>query len=463
MRATGFLRALGIIGLCGILLAPAVHAQAPEPSRCQRVGDSARFFWHYQCVRTEFERLQRTHPDIAKFYEIGRSVQGNPLYVLEVANFSRQATNLSRPSFYLDATHHGNEIQGTEAAMILARKVTSEYGRNATVTHWVDHYNLYINPVVNPDGNLLNQRYNANQVDLNRNYPYQHGARATQAGPHGASEPETQANVKFMRSQNLDIYLSLHTGTWDFVVPRCDTGTFRGRLPTDDEALMEGVLAELLNVTGGMGHRGASGTGESICWAYDVVETFSLLPEVSTEQSRPFTVEETRQLDQAMLAIYWTVNQTGRFGSNLESRLARNESSAAGVSVEITNTGLQVATNWTFELNYAHSRRSPLLRGNEPIEPGRTLRISIPKAYLVGDVYGLLRWEHLNVNPLVSDPQNGRPRDPHVQWLNFTQEEVERVVRGTAPPLEGAPAAGLQGAWAVAAAAALALVRRRLY
>lgn len=461
MHAPRFLRVVLLIGLCAILFAPSVPAQTPEPGRCQRVGDSARFFWHYQCVRTEFERIQRTHPDIAKFYEIGRSVQGNPLFVLEVANRSRQAENESRPGFYLDATHHGNEIQGTEAAMILARKVTSEYGKNATVTDWVDRYNLYINPVVNPDGNNLNQRYNANQVDLNRNYPYQHGARANMAGPHGASEPETQANVKFMRSRNLDIYLSLHTGTWDFVVPRCDPGTFQGRLPTDDEALMEHVLAELLNVTGGMGHRGASGTGESICWAYDVVETFSLLPEVSTEQSRPFTIQETQQLDRAMLAIYWTLNQTGRFGSNLEARLVRNESAAAGVSVEITNTGLQRATNWTFELNYEDSRRSPLLRGNEPIEPGRTHRITIPKAYLVGDVHGLLRWEHLNVNPLVSDPQNGRPRDPHVQWLNFTQEEVARVVRGTAPALEGAPAAGPEAAWIGALVAVLAWFRRR--
>lgn len=440
-----------------LVLAPSLEAQAPTAPRCQPISGSARFFWHYQCVKEEFDRITRDHPDIAKYHEIGKSVENNPIYVLEVANFARRdASNETRPAFYYDATHHGNEIQGTESAMMLARKVTSEYGKDPQVTRWVDELTIYINPVVNPDGNIRNQRHNVNGVDLNRNYPFQHGARAQAAGPSGASEPETKANVGFMRSHpDIDMYLSAHTGTWDYVVPRCSPASFRERIRTDDEQLYEYVLAEQANVTQGMGSRGASGTGESICWAYDVLEVFSLLNEVSTEQSAPFTVQETEQLNRAQQGVHWLLDRTGRYGAWLTMRLAANASKPV---VEIHNKGLQTAQNWTFELNYEGSNRPPVLRGNQPVPPNGTVTISIPNSYLQGRVLGHVRYDHLNVNPFASDPLQGRLRDPHHAWLNFTAEQAQQVARGTA----GATAvANSPGAALVLALAAFGLVALR--
>jgi protein MpaA len=57
---------------------------------------------------------------------------------------------------------------------------------------------------VNPDGTALNQRGNANRVDLNRNFPYNWAKMGKPgywqyAGPTRASEPETKAVVAFMR------------------------------------------------------------------------------------------------------------------------------------------------------------------------------------------------------------------------------------------------------------------------
>jgi protein MpaA len=57
---------------------------------------------------------------------------------------------------------------------------------------------------VNPDGTALNQRGNANRVDLNRNFPYNWAKMGKPgywqyAGPARASEPETKAVVAFMR------------------------------------------------------------------------------------------------------------------------------------------------------------------------------------------------------------------------------------------------------------------------
>ena len=63
---------------------------------------------------------------------------------------------------------------------------------------------LWIVPSINPDGTALQQRGNANLVDLNRNFPLSWAKMGTPgfwqyAGPSRASEPETQAMTKLVR------------------------------------------------------------------------------------------------------------------------------------------------------------------------------------------------------------------------------------------------------------------------
>jgi predicted deacylase len=438
-------------------LSSAAPAAAQDlPRQCGPVeGTPGRVFWHYNCIEAEFERIVGQHPEIAQYYTIGESVNGNPIFVLEIANRERQANETNRPGFYLDATHHGNEIQSTEAAIRVAQRLVAEYGSDANVTRWVDEFNIYINPVVNPDGNIANQRANANQVDLNRNYPFEWGVRASNYGPGPASEPEVKANVDFMMSKDLDAYVSMHTGTWDYVSPRCSKDNFRERAKTDDEVLYEHVYAELIGVSG-MGVRGASGTGESICWAYDVIEVWSILPEVSEEQGAPFTVQETEQLEGAMRGLYWMLDHTGRFGALLEARLAANESAPSGLVVEITNHGLKPTQNWTFEMSRPDA--NAVFLGNTLLERGATKRVNVPKQFLGHDVTSVLEYDHLDVDPLRSDPENGTPSDPVVKWFNFTEGEAQQVLieAGGEPP--ASEAARAVGAWAVVAAVACAII-----
>ena len=63
---------------------------------------------------------------------------------------------------------------------------------------------LWIVPSMNPDGTALQQRGNANKVDLNRNFPLGWAKMGEPgywqyAGPSRASETETQAMVKLVR------------------------------------------------------------------------------------------------------------------------------------------------------------------------------------------------------------------------------------------------------------------------
>ncbi len=74
---------------------------------------------------------------------------------------------------------------------------------------------LWLVPTMNPDGNTLQQRHNANGVDLNRNFPHQWAPLAEPgnwqyAGPSAASEPETSAMVALGELVNPDLVLWYH-------------------------------------------------------------------------------------------------------------------------------------------------------------------------------------------------------------------------------------------------------------
>jgi protein MpaA len=69
------------------------------------------------------------------------------------------------------------------------------------------HYTIV--PLANPDGWEAETRHNADNVDLNRNFPWGWD-RQLFAGPSMASEPETQALVELVTSARPDLVIWVH-------------------------------------------------------------------------------------------------------------------------------------------------------------------------------------------------------------------------------------------------------------
>ena len=132
-----------------------------------------------------------TQPAIATVH-IGNSVAGRLL----------QATRIGRGerTLVLVAALHGDEAN-TQA---LLNELSSHYQGQFPS----DDFSLYVIPILNPDGRMLNERLNANGVDLNRNWDTANWQADTQ-GPHGRviggggkapfSEPETTAFAAFLQ------------------------------------------------------------------------------------------------------------------------------------------------------------------------------------------------------------------------------------------------------------------------
>ena len=88
---------------------------------------------------------------------------------------------------FVQSAIHGNESEGVDAMFeLVERLATTPYGQDAEVDAILDHVVLLWNVDQNPDGRIANQRPNANNFDLNRDFLTQ-------------SQPETKASVSIMQ------------------------------------------------------------------------------------------------------------------------------------------------------------------------------------------------------------------------------------------------------------------------
>jgi len=102
---------------------------------------------------------------------------------------------------------HGNEDAGV--AVVDRLRTTASDGAIP------DGIELWLVSSMNPDGQAAQDRHNANEVDLNRNFPFRWGpigepGNSQYAGPGPASEPETQAMVAFISQLQPELALWYH-------------------------------------------------------------------------------------------------------------------------------------------------------------------------------------------------------------------------------------------------------------
>ncbi|MDD3011452.1 MAG: DUF2817 domain-containing protein [Bacteroidales bacterium] len=123
----------------------------------------------------------------------------------------------TRPKIFYTSTIHGDETVGYVLLLRLIDYLLSGYGENDTVTFLIDHINIMINPLANPDGTYYSgnytvsgsRRYNAANVDLNRNFP------DPQDGPHPDNKPWQEETVAFMalaEAEAFDLSVNIHGG-----------------------------------------------------------------------------------------------------------------------------------------------------------------------------------------------------------------------------------------------------------
>ena len=161
-----------------------------------------RDFHTYAQMTSELQTIASTYPEIARLYELGQSVQGRVLWGLKITDNPDVEEN--EPEVRICGNHHGDEYMSAELPLNLALLLVQNYSSDPTITEMIDTREIWIIPMVNPDGHEADTRYNAHGVDLNRNYGYM----PESSNPY--SEPETRAMRNNALQNNFVLSLSFH-------------------------------------------------------------------------------------------------------------------------------------------------------------------------------------------------------------------------------------------------------------
>ena len=274
---------------------------------------------YYQVYDSMMTKYQTTHPNLCKRYELVTLASGRKLIVLKITN--NVNTKAAKPQFLYSSTMHGDEVTGYVMMLRLIDYLLSNYGTNSRITNILNNIELWILPVSNPDGTYYNsspsgysitnaQRYNANDVDLNRNYP----DPSTGAHPDGnAYQPETQALMNFADTMNFVMSANFHGGS-DVVNFPWDDWTSATKKTADDlwwryVATNFADSAQASTINHYFKETYPSGITEGGDWyvitggRQDYMNYFKHCREVTIELS------DTKELSSDSLPTYWTALQ----------------------------------------------------------------------------------------------------------------------------------------------------------
>ncbi|MDR2010826.1 MAG: carboxypeptidase regulatory-like domain-containing protein [Bacteroidales bacterium] len=252
------------------------------------------------------------YPNLCSLDTIGFSVNNRPILCLIISDNIGVAED--EPKFFWSSSMHGNELCGYILTLRYADYLLSNYGIDDYVTSLINNIEIYICPLANPDGMYNNSsdgtsvsqaiRYNANEIDLNRNFPRVDGQSTS-------IQPEIQCMVDYANSHDFVMGANLHTGAelmnypWDYA-----TSATNSHADSNWWNYVSWKYANLAQQNSPAGYfTDESGVTEGGDWyvitgsRQDYMNYFKHYREVTIE------ICSTHNLDPSLLNNYWNYNR----------------------------------------------------------------------------------------------------------------------------------------------------------
>lgn len=223
----------------------AVKALGLAPHEVTRPGLRNSFdagYHTYEQVKSELMDLAAKYPTLAKVEDIGDSwekTKGKADHDILALHISTGDAS-GKPALLFCGNHHARELVTPEMVLKIAHMLLEGHGTDADLTGFVENRDIYLVPMVNPDGHHLAEqgadwRKNTNTttgggadfsdgpsgpgVDLNRNYGFHWGTGgasadpedATFRGPAAFSEPEVQAIKGLVERRPFTFLMTYHS------------------------------------------------------------------------------------------------------------------------------------------------------------------------------------------------------------------------------------------------------------
>lgn len=210
-------------------------------------------YYTYATMQNQLKEWAEKYSDICRLESIGTSNEGRDITAIKISD--NPDVNEPEPAALLMGAHHAREWPSIEVPMATARKLLEEYSTNEEIKRLIDGREIWIVPMVNPDGVVYsmeksrywrkNRRNNGGGtfgVDLNRNYGYKwgnvgasnSGSSDTYHGTGAFSEPESSAIKALATREKFQASISYHTYSelilypfgYGYNIPNPDTKVF---------------------------------------------------------------------------------------------------------------------------------------------------------------------------------------------------------------------------------------------
>jgi hypothetical protein len=177
----------------GTLIIPAMksHVDIKSPNDWD-------YYPTYEAYLDLMNQFEQGYPDLCDVFSIGTSVEGRQLLVAKIsANVNVQE---KEPRFLYTSSIHGDELTGYVLMLRLIDYLLKNYTMDNEINTLLNNMEIWINPLANPDGTYAGgnstvfgaTRFNADTVDLNRNYP------DPEDGPHPDGNAWQKETLEFM-------------------------------------------------------------------------------------------------------------------------------------------------------------------------------------------------------------------------------------------------------------------------
>lgn len=278
----------------------------------------------YGELERELLDLQDSYPQITRVLSLGESLEQRNIYALKISDNVYQDEDEAEVIFI--GCHHAREWISVEVPFLLGKYLLENYATDVTIKDLVDRSEIWIVPLLNPDGLEYsihfyrywrkNRRDNGDGtygVDLNRNYGYNWGYDDVGSSPDPSSnvyrgqspfsEPETQAIRDLFAQRNFKAMITYHSYSQIIIYPWGYTN-----VPTDQDALLEQIASDMSgliqSVNGNFYAYGQSGdelyltNGDTTDWTFGtyVIPSYTIeLPPVDPYHGEFFNAEEDIQ------------------------------------------------------------------------------------------------------------------------------------------------------------------------
>jgi murein tripeptide amidase MpaA len=173
-------------------------------------------YHHYNDLSSLLRNYSVRFPTKTHLYSIGKSVQGRDLWVMAIAERNPDRHEIMRPEAKYIGNMHGNESPSREVVLHFLDYMLNNEASDPSVQFLMKSTRIHVMPTMNPDGfegsivtdcSSVHGRYNANNFDLNRNFPDHFENNAVPI------QPETSAVMQWLAANDFVLSANMHEGS----------------------------------------------------------------------------------------------------------------------------------------------------------------------------------------------------------------------------------------------------------